>query len=65
MKFTVAAVLAFAAMAVAYPNVNVERRQSNTIPNVDASIPAMSDQAGNVIPFDSTKVYKDATAKGL
>lgn len=40
-------------------------KRQNTIPAVDASIPAMSDQNGNVVPFDATKVYQDATAKGL
>lgn len=41
------------------------RRQANIVGNIDVSIPAMADASGNVIPFDSTKVYKDATTKGL
>lgn len=45
--------------------VPVERRQSNTIPNVDAKIPAMTDAAGNIVPFNAARVYKDAAAKGL
>jgi hypothetical protein len=66
MKFSVATLVAFAAMALAYPeSLPVERRQSNTIPNVDAQIPAMTDRAGNVIPFNAANVYKDASTKGL
>ncbi|KAK4042978.1 hypothetical protein C8A01DRAFT_32922 [Parachaetomium inaequale] len=56
MQFTVATVLAFAAMAFAYPAVDsnsiVVKRQSN----VEAQLPSMSDGTGNVIPFDATKV---------
>jgi len=64
MKFTIAAVLAFAASALAYPgNSQFDRRQN--IPNVDASIPAMSNRNGDVIPFNTAGVYKDATAKGI
>ncbi|KAK1831236.1 hypothetical protein QBC39DRAFT_259304 [Podospora conica] len=71
MKFTIATVVAFAAMALASPTSSkslpsmpaVEKRQN--VPAVDASIPAMTDRAGNVIPFDSTKVYQALTANGL
>jgi hypothetical protein len=41
----------------------LDRRQD--IPNVDASIPSMTDRTGNVIPFNAAGVYKDATAKGI
>ncbi|KAH6615679.1 hypothetical protein B0J18DRAFT_468958 [Chaetomium sp. MPI-SDFR-AT-0129] len=67
MKFTLATVLALATVAFAYPTVqeNVPvKRQANIAGNVVAQTPAMSDQAGNVIPFDSTKVYQDAKVKG-
>ncbi|EAQ83308.1 predicted protein [Chaetomium globosum CBS 148.51] len=53
-------------MALAYPAVDrdapVKRQNAVT---VDVSQPAMSDQTGNVIAFDSTKVYQDAAAKGI
>ena len=39
------------------------RRQN--VPAVDASVPAMTDRAGNIIPFDSTKVYQNLAANGL
>jgi hypothetical protein len=32
---------------------------------VDASIPAMTDAQGNVIPFDPKNVYLDGQAKGI
>jgi hypothetical protein len=41
------------------------KRQANIVTNVDVQIPAMTDQQGNVIPFDSTKVYQAARAQGL
>ncbi|KAK4096756.1 hypothetical protein N658DRAFT_510952 [Parathielavia hyrcaniae] len=60
MKFTVATLLALAAMAFAYPaadnNVPVRRQ-------VDAQAPAMSDGNGNVIPFDATKVKAGAAKR--
>ncbi|KAH6623521.1 hypothetical protein F5144DRAFT_364659 [Chaetomium tenue] len=66
MKFTIATVLAFATMALAYPAVErdapVKRQNAVT---VDVSQPAMSDQTGNVIAFDAAKVYQDAAAKGI
>ncbi|KAK0749847.1 hypothetical protein B0T18DRAFT_427904 [Schizothecium vesticola] len=64
MKFTIATVVAFAAMALASPAmIPVVKRQN--APAVDASVPAMTDRAGNVIPFDSTKVYQNLAANGL
>lgn len=66
MKFTVAAVLAFAASVLAYPEMSrVERRQNQDIPAVDASIPAMSNRNGDVVPFNTAGVYQDAKAKGI
>lgn len=38
-------------------------RQAPTQP--DTSVPAMTDKDGNIINFDSTKVYKAATNAGL
>lgn len=38
-------------------------RQAPTQP--DASVPAMTDKDGNIINFDSTKVYKAASNAGL
>ncbi|KAK4157699.1 hypothetical protein C8A00DRAFT_29383 [Chaetomidium leptoderma] len=57
MKFTIATVLALATMAFAYPVVenNAPVKRQNIV-EADVSIPAMSDQAGNVIAFDATKV---------
>lgn len=40
-------------------------KRQDIVTNIDVSIPAMSDASGNVIPFDATKVYKAAAAKGL
>jgi hypothetical protein len=40
-------------------------RRQNIVANIDVQVPAMTDASGNVIPFDATKVYQDATAKGL
>lgn len=80
MKFTIATVVAFAAMALASPAISESCRPSSelriltrpvpidkrqNVPAVDASIPAMTDRAGNVIPFDSTKVYQNLAANGL
>ena len=45
--------------------VPVQRRQANIQGQVDASIPAMTDRAGNVIPFNAAAVYLDAVAKGI
>ena len=64
MKFSVATLVAFAAMALAYPNIHpIEKRQN--VPVVDASVPAMTDRFGNVIPFDATRVYQDAKDSGI
>ncbi|KAG7293830.1 hypothetical protein NEMBOFW57_003888 [Staphylotrichum longicolle] len=67
MKFTVATILALASLAVAYPAVDNSApvKRQDIVTNIDVSIPAMSDASGNVIPFDATKVYKAAAAKGL
>jgi hypothetical protein len=83
MKFSVATLVAFAVMALAYPNIRklpsppvdsqeailtlspdpIEKRQN--VPVVDASVPAMTDRFGNVIPFDATRVYQDAKDSGI
>ncbi|KAK4131453.1 hypothetical protein BT67DRAFT_156007 [Trichocladium antarcticum] len=67
MKFSVAAVLAFAAMAYAYPTVgnNTPAKRQNTADDVEVQAAAMSDASGNVVVFESNKVNKDATAKGI
>ncbi|KAL2137130.1 hypothetical protein VTI74DRAFT_8762 [Chaetomium olivicolor] len=67
MKFTVATVLALAAVAFAYPRVenSAPVKRQNVVPNVEAQVPAMSDANGNIVPFDSSKVFKDAAAKGI
>ncbi|KAK4242877.1 hypothetical protein C8A03DRAFT_28875 [Achaetomium macrosporum] len=66
MKFAIATVLAFAAVAFAYPAVGngapVKRQNIN---NVDPAVPAMSDASGNIVPFESTQVHQDAKAKGI
>lgn len=41
----------------------VPRQEASTQP--DTSVPAMTDKDGNVVSFDSTKVYKAATNAGL
>ncbi len=33
--------------------------------NLDVSVPAMTDAGGNVVPFEASKVYQAAKAKGL
>ncbi|CAP64575.1 uncharacterized protein PODANS_5_8500 [Podospora anserina S mat+] len=56
MKF-IAAVLALATVAFAYPTVNMNapvKRQN--IVTADVSAPAMTDASGNVVPFDATRV---------
>ncbi|KXX74611.1 hypothetical protein MMYC01_208215 [Madurella mycetomatis] len=67
MKFTVAAVLAFVTVAFAYPAVEHDApvRRQNIANNIDVSVPAMTDQGGNVVPFDANRVYQDARAKGI
>ncbi|GAB1317599.1 hypothetical protein MFIFM68171_07809 [Madurella fahalii] len=67
MKFTVTAVLAFAAVAFAYPTMEHDApvRRQNVVNNIDVSVPAMTDQNGNVVPFDANRVYQDARAKGI
>jgi len=41
------------------------KRQNNIQGNVPVNVPAMTDQAGNVIRFDTNKVYKAASVAGL
>ncbi|ERS95420.1 uncharacterized protein SPSK_11026 [Sporothrix schenckii 1099-18] len=41
------------------------RRQSNVQNSVSANVPAMTDQNGNVVPFDASKVYMAGQAAGL
>lgn len=41
------------------------RRQSNVQNTVSANTPAMTDQDGNVVPFDASKVYMAGQASGL
>ncbi|KAK4203575.1 hypothetical protein QBC40DRAFT_250984 [Triangularia verruculosa] len=56
MKFFTA-VLALATVAFAYPTVNMNapvKRQN--IVTADVSLPAMTDGAGNVVPFDAARV---------
>ncbi|KAK4249963.1 hypothetical protein C7999DRAFT_29429 [Corynascus novoguineensis] len=67
MKFTIATVLALAATAFAYPAVdkNAPAKRQNIAGNIDPSVSSMTDASGNVVPFDATKVFKDATAKGI
>ncbi|KAK3942041.1 hypothetical protein QBC46DRAFT_339952 [Diplogelasinospora grovesii] len=68
MKFIFAAVFALAAVVAAYSDEDHDafiRRQANNIQQMDPSVPAMTDQNGNVIPFDAANVYQDALAKGL
>ncbi|KAK0625325.1 hypothetical protein B0T17DRAFT_508323 [Bombardia bombarda] len=60
MKFTIAAVLALAAMASAYViedrNVAPIERRQEVQNQVQVEVPAMSDANGNIIPFDTAKV---------
>jgi hypothetical protein len=65
MKFTIATVLAFAAMALAYPATGRDAPVKRQAADIDVSQPAMTDQTGNVIPFDAATVYQDAAAKGI
>lgn len=61
MKVTFAAIFALCALASA--ELRKVPRQAPTQP--DASVPAMTDKDGNIINFDSTKVYKAASNAGL
>ncbi|KAL2015819.1 hypothetical protein VTK56DRAFT_4735 [Thermocarpiscus australiensis] len=57
MKFTIATIFALTAVASAYPAVVQQapvRRQN--IETLDAQVPSMSDQNGNVVPFDASRV---------
>ncbi|KAL2163424.1 hypothetical protein VTH06DRAFT_5481 [Thermothelomyces fergusii] len=67
MKFTVATLLTLAATALAYPAVdkNAPAKRQDAAGQVDVSVPSMTDASGNVVPFNSQNVHKDATAKGL
>ncbi|KAL2151292.1 hypothetical protein VTH82DRAFT_6390 [Thermothelomyces myriococcoides] len=62
MKFTVATVLALAAVALAYPagdkGARVKRQEGG---QPDVSVPSMTDAEGNVVPFDSSGVFKAAS----
>ncbi|KAL2259053.1 hypothetical protein VTK26DRAFT_7405 [Humicola hyalothermophila] len=61
MKFTIA-FFAFAAVAIAYPTVdlNAPVKRQNTQSNVEVQAAAMSDENGNAIPFDASKVRQNA-----
>ncbi|KAK3953267.1 hypothetical protein QBC32DRAFT_339287 [Pseudoneurospora amorphoporcata] len=67
MKLISAVVLALVSVAMTYPtginNAQVVRRQ-DLQHDVDASVPAMSDASGNVVPFSSTSVFQAAAANG-
>ncbi|KAL0468249.1 hypothetical protein QR685DRAFT_335261 [Neurospora intermedia] len=68
MKLISALVVALVSVAMAYPtaangNAQVVSRQ-NVQHDVDASVPAMSDANGNVVPFSSTSVFEPAAAGG-
>ncbi|AEO68060.1 28301073-72a6-4a58-9c7e-5614e5c2a63a [Thermothielavioides terrestris] len=67
MKLIVASILALAATALAYPAVEEKApvKRQNIVNDFDITTPAMTDAAGNVVPFEATKVHQDATAKGL
>ncbi|KAK3376656.1 hypothetical protein B0T24DRAFT_224805 [Lasiosphaeria ovina] len=69
MKFTIATFFALASVALAFSiedrNARFVQPRQADVNSVDASIPAMSDRNGNVLPFNTAGVYKDATAKGL
>ncbi|CAK7197824.1 hypothetical protein SEUCBS139899_000473 [Sporothrix eucalyptigena] len=41
------------------------RRQTNVQNTVNANTPAMTDQDGNVIPFDAAHVYMAGQAAGI
>ncbi|OAA59860.1 hypothetical protein SPI_06058 [Niveomyces insectorum RCEF 264] len=41
------------------------KRQTNVQNQVQANAAAMTDQNGNVLPFDAKNVYLDMKAKGL
>ncbi|EGO55387.1 hypothetical protein NEUTE1DRAFT_95660 [Neurospora tetrasperma FGSC 2508] len=68
MKLISAVMVALVSVAMAYPttpnnNAQVVSRQ-NLQHDVDASVPAMSDASGNVVPFSSTSVFQPAAADG-
>ncbi|KAK4192250.1 hypothetical protein QBC35DRAFT_459433 [Podospora australis] len=57
MKFSIAAVLAMATVAFAYPVVDANSHvKRQNIVTLDPATPSMSDQGGNVVPFDSARV---------
>lgn len=64
MKFAVATLFALVAVAYAYTveeHMEFIKRQNNVQNTVDASIAAMTDAQGNVIPFDAANVYLAAS----
>ncbi|KAK3689821.1 hypothetical protein B0T22DRAFT_481014 [Podospora appendiculata] len=69
MKFTISAIFALVAVVSAFSqgdqNAYLRSRQAAAQNQVDASVPAMSDKNGNVVPFDAANVYQDALAKGI
>lgn len=64
MKFTIAAVLAMATVAFAYPTVDMNAHvKRQNIVTLDPATPSMSDAGGNAIPFESTRVNTAANNK--
>ncbi|KAK5995610.1 hypothetical protein PT974_04024 [Cladobotryum mycophilum] len=60
MQFSIFTVFTLVVAAVAHPYAMV-RRQDSKVP---ANSAAMTDQQGNVVPFDTNKVFHAAKAKG-
>ncbi|TAQ85522.1 hypothetical protein B7494_g6141 [Chlorociboria aeruginascens] len=65
MQFTIYALLSLVAVAFAGPIALSERIDARSAdPQVQAEAAAMSDASGNVVSFNSTSVYKAASAAG-
>lgn len=67
MQFSLAVLFTLVALAVAAPvPANTDDVVARTAsPQLSTESEVMTDAAGNVVPFDSTAVYLDATAKGF
>ncbi|KAK1766409.1 hypothetical protein QBC33DRAFT_559730 [Phialemonium atrogriseum] len=68
MKYTLISLFALVSVALAISaeeHNDFIKRQANVQKGVPVNVAAMTDQAGNVILFDTKGVYKDASAKGL
>ncbi|KAM0262488.1 hypothetical protein ACHAQJ_001742 [Trichoderma viride] len=64
MQFTIFTVFALAAVAIASPTGIVAKRQTIGA-DIPASVPSMTDSAGNVVPFSSKDVHLAPVKRGV